>query len=173
MLRRMVRAYGPRIGQDHKAGLGHLRDIEAELTDAVNLGIYTANRVGGVSINQLAAELRVSKQAIHKRVLAGAQIARQREQPAALAPARVVRSEPAALPSGSTGSPTDEPTGHHIRVQMEDGSWRERILYDLDDPILDMNTRVIYARTENRPPNRKHVAALRAWVTGEPESSGD
>jgi hypothetical protein len=57
--------------------------------------------------------------------------------------------------------------GHHIRVQMADGTWKERILHDLDDPILAMNTRVIYARGEGRPANREFVAALRVWVVGD------
>jgi hypothetical protein len=60
--------------------------------------------------------------------------------------------------------PDAQPAGHHIRVHMAAGTWKTRILHDLDDPILTMNTRLIYARGERRPPNREYVAALRAWV---------
>ena len=80
MLRRMLTAYGTRIGQDPASGLTHLRELEQALTDAENLGIYTANRTGGHSINELADILGVSKQAVHKRVLAGEQIAKQRDR---------------------------------------------------------------------------------------------
>jgi hypothetical protein len=80
MLARMLRSYGNRIGQDPEAGLGHLRDLEAELADAVNLGIYTANKVGGHSINQLADHLGVSKQAVYKRVQLGEIVQRQRDR---------------------------------------------------------------------------------------------
>ena len=101
MMTRMLRAYGKRIGQDPNAGLSHLRQLEAELADAVNLGIWTANRIGGHSINQLADMLGVSKQAVHKRVGLGEQIARQSErtQPAVTA-TRV--AQPRELTSEST-----------------------------------------------------------------------
>jgi hypothetical protein len=102
MLTRMVRAYGRRIGQDHKAGLGHLRDLEAELTDAVNLGIYTANRVSGVSINQLAAELGVSKQAVHKRVGLGELVAKQQDRRPRPAVTTAPVARPRELPPGPT-----------------------------------------------------------------------
>lgn len=99
MLTRMLRAYGKRISEDPEAGLSHLRQLETELTDAVNVGIYTANRIGGHSINQLADMLGVSKQAVHKRVGLGAQIAQQ-ARPAPITQARVAR--PRELPPGST-----------------------------------------------------------------------
>ena len=60
--------------------------------------------------------------------------------------------------------PYAQPAGHHIRMQMADGTWKERLLHDLDDPIiLTMNARVIYARGERRPSNREYVAGLCAW----------
>jgi hypothetical protein len=102
MLARMLRSYGNRIGQDPEAGLAHLRNLEAELTAAVNVGIYTANRVGGHSINQLADILGVSKQAVHKRVGIGEQIARQREQ-ADRKRITLQAAKPRELPPGSTG----------------------------------------------------------------------
>ena len=43
MLVRLHYAYGRRIAED-PAELAHLRDIEASLRDATNLGIATANR---------------------------------------------------------------------------------------------------------------------------------
>jgi predicted DNA binding protein len=100
MLRRMLTAYGTRIGQDPASGLTHLRELEQALTDAENLGIYTANRTGGHSINELADILGVSKQAVHKRVLAGEQLARQRDRAHErdLPTARVAR--PRELPPG-------------------------------------------------------------------------
>jgi hypothetical protein len=100
MLRRMVRAYGKRIGQDPEAGLAHLRELEAELADAVNLGIYSAHHDGGRSLNDLAAMLGVSKQAIHKRVELGAQ-ASQDDTPRKIASAPI--AAPKALPRGQSG----------------------------------------------------------------------
>ena len=100
MARRILRAYGRRIGEDPEAGLTHLRGLEAELADAVNVGIYTANKVGGHSINQLADVLGVSKQAVHKRVGMGEQVAQQQAQRTAAAARTAKRRE---LPAGSTG----------------------------------------------------------------------
>jgi hypothetical protein len=100
MLRRMVLAYGTRIGAEPAAGLAHLRELEQAMTDATNLGIYTANRVGGHSINELAAILGVSKQAVHKRVGLGEQIAKSRTRTRPAATARMAR--PRELPPGST-----------------------------------------------------------------------
>lgn len=80
MLRRMIRAWGRRASENLEANLTQLRQLEAELDDAANLAIWRANRIGGLSINRIAAALRVSKQAAHKRVLAGEQLARQIEQ---------------------------------------------------------------------------------------------
>jgi hypothetical protein len=115
MLARMVRAYGNRIGQDPAAGLAHLRQLETELTDAVNAGIYTANKVGGRSINYLAGDLGVSKQAVFKRVQAGKQVVQERERRQRAAQRAAQRKEqqtaesalwtaaPRELPPGSTG----------------------------------------------------------------------
>lgn len=94
MLVRMIRAYGPRIGQDPAAGLEKLREIEAELTSAVNGGLYLANKTGGHSVNELAEVLGVSKQAIHKRVQAGEAIAKpKRPRPVRHNAARAVSRE--------------------------------------------------------------------------------
>lgn len=101
MLTRMVRAYGTRIGAEPAEGLAHLRELEQAMTDAVNLGIYTANRAGGHSLNELADTLGVSKQAVSKRVGLGEQIARERNR-AAITGTRVAK--PRALPPGSTRS---------------------------------------------------------------------
>jgi hypothetical protein len=72
MLTRIIYAYGYRVSED-PAALVHLRQIETALRDAVNLGIYGANKLGArpYSINEMGAILGVSKQAVHKRVQAG------------------------------------------------------------------------------------------------------
>jgi hypothetical protein len=99
MLRRMVRAWGRRASEDLEANLANLRDLEAELDTAANLAIYRANRIGGLSINRIAATLRVSKQAAHKRVLAGELLARQQPQQW---DARLTAARPRELPSPPT-----------------------------------------------------------------------
>ena len=75
MLVRMIYGYGVRIGED-PAALAHLRDLEAAMKDAVNVGIYAANKEADrpYSINEMAAILGVSKQAIHKRVGLGEEV---------------------------------------------------------------------------------------------------
>lgn len=72
MMMRIIYGYGYRIGED-PAALVHLRDLEAGMRDAVNLGIYAANRLGDrpYSINEIAAMMGTSKQAVHKRVKLG------------------------------------------------------------------------------------------------------
>jgi hypothetical protein len=80
MLARMMASYGKRIGDDPAGSLPHLRELETALTDATNHGLYLANKVGGHSINELADHLGVSKQAVFKRVNAGAVVARERER---------------------------------------------------------------------------------------------
>jgi hypothetical protein len=73
-LTRFLYAYGYRIGDD-PAALAHLRDLEATLRDAVNLGTYLANKgPGHYSINEQAAILGVTKQSLHARVKAGEQV---------------------------------------------------------------------------------------------------
>lgn len=76
MLRRMIRSWGRRAGEDIEGNLADLRVLEAELDQAANLAIWRANRISGLSINRIAATLRISKQAAHKRVLAGERLAR-------------------------------------------------------------------------------------------------
>lgn len=103
MLTRMHRGYEKRLGTNPTANLPRLRDLEQSLTDAANVGIYTANKIGGHSINELADIFGVSKQAIFKRVQAGELVARQRDQ----AQRRSISQERTAaakqLASGSTG----------------------------------------------------------------------
>lgn len=72
MMMRIIIGYGERIGQD-PAGLVHLRDLEAVTRDAVNAGIYLANKSGDrpYSINEIAGLMGISKQAVHKRVKLG------------------------------------------------------------------------------------------------------
>lgn len=73
-LRRAIHGYGRRIGDD-PAALVHLRQIEQDLRDAINLGTYLANRGDGqYSQNEQAAILGVSRQAIAKRIKLGEQV---------------------------------------------------------------------------------------------------
>jgi hypothetical protein len=90
MLMRMIYGYGVRVGED-PAGLAHLRDLEAAMRDAVNIGIYAANKLEDrpYSINEIAAILGVSKQAVHKRVQLGEQVFNRLE--AAKASGAVIR----------------------------------------------------------------------------------
>jgi hypothetical protein len=69
---RAIIGYGERIGND-PAALTHLRDLEAITRDAVNAGIYLANHTGArpYSINEIAALMGISKQAVWKRVQLG------------------------------------------------------------------------------------------------------
>jgi hypothetical protein len=74
MMTRVLYGYGARIADD-PAALAHLRDLEATLKDAVNLGIFLANKgPGHYSINEQASILGVTKQAIHLRVQSGEQV---------------------------------------------------------------------------------------------------
>jgi hypothetical protein len=74
MMTRILYGYGTRIAED-PAALASLRDLETTLKDAVNLGIYLANKgPGHYSINEQAAILGVTKQAIHLRVQAGERV---------------------------------------------------------------------------------------------------
>ena len=77
MLTRMIYAYGTRIADD-PGGLVHLAQLRDALTDAADMGIAAANdqdlqpdRAQRYSINEMAAILGVSKQAVHKRVVRG------------------------------------------------------------------------------------------------------
>jgi hypothetical protein len=74
-LARLLIGYGERIGRD-PAALTHLRDIEAITRDAVNAGIYLANKSGDCpySINEIGAIMGISKQAAWKRVQLGEQV---------------------------------------------------------------------------------------------------
>lgn len=120
MMTRIIFGYGQRIAQDPVA-LVHLRDLEAAMRDAVNLGIYAANRFGDrpYSINEMAAILGISKQAVHKRVQLGETVWHALE--AARANGPVVRLEDmrqarAALLAAAgipdrTGSPREITTG--------------------------------------------------------------
>lgn len=72
MMMRVIIGYGERIGRD-PAALAHLRDLETITRDAVNAGIYLANKTGDrpYSINEIADLMGISKQAVHKRVKLG------------------------------------------------------------------------------------------------------
>lgn len=90
MLQRMIYAYGQRIADD-PAALAHFRELEATLRDAANLGIYGANKIADshgsrYSINEMAAILGVSKQAVHHRVGLGAGVFAELEAARAAGP---------------------------------------------------------------------------------------
>jgi hypothetical protein len=101
MLRRMIRSYGRRIGENPEAGLEAVRAIEAELTGAVNTGLAEANRTGGRSMTELADMLGVSKQAIGARVKAGEATSRARARAARPIRSSAVKAVPRALPGPS------------------------------------------------------------------------
>jgi len=75
MLVRVLYGFGYRISED-PAALIHLRDVETALRDAVNLGIFGANKLGDrpYGINEVGSILGVSKQAVHARVRLGEQV---------------------------------------------------------------------------------------------------
>ena len=75
MIIRVLYGYGQRIGED-PAALAHLRDIENTLRDAVNLGIFTANRSGNCpySLAEIGAVVGISRQGVHKRVGLGERV---------------------------------------------------------------------------------------------------
>jgi hypothetical protein len=72
---RALYGYGRRVGDD-PAGLAHLRDIEAALRDATNLGIFQANAGGRspYSLAEIGAVLAISREAVFKRKRLGEQV---------------------------------------------------------------------------------------------------
>src|SRR5215469_4259967 len=80
MMLRIVNAYGDRIAAD-PAALVHYRDIENELRDAVNRGIFEANRgENHYSQNDIGAILGVTHIAIHKRIGLGENVYAEMQQ---------------------------------------------------------------------------------------------
>jgi hypothetical protein len=68
MMTRIIGSFGDRIAQD-PAALVHLADLETALRDAVNRGIFEANRsTRHYSQNEIGAILGVSRQAVARRV---------------------------------------------------------------------------------------------------------
>jgi hypothetical protein len=68
MMTRIITAFGDRIAAD-PAALAHLRDLQDDLTDQVNRGIFEANKGQyHYSQNEMAAVLGISRQAIAKRI---------------------------------------------------------------------------------------------------------
>jgi hypothetical protein len=68
---RIIHGYGDRIAEDPVA-LAHLRDLQQTLADAVNRGVFQANRSEArYSQNDMARVLGVSRQAIQQRITAG------------------------------------------------------------------------------------------------------
>lgn len=99
-LLRQLDAYGTTIGSD-PAALVHLRELEQRLTEAVNRGIYLANRgKHRYSLAEIARIMNISRPGVLKRVNHGEQayaawLARQAAgQPVASLPAvRRARAE--------------------------------------------------------------------------------
>lgn len=70
MLTRLLIAWGDRVGHD-PAALVHFRELEQTLVQQTNRGIWTANRAGRYSQNEMARILDVSRQAMAKRIALG------------------------------------------------------------------------------------------------------
>lgn len=98
MLRRMVNAGAPRIGQDPGEGLAAAWELEDAVTDMVNIGIYLAN-ASGQSYNQLASMAGVSKAAIIKRAKLGETAYKDQQRRQRTASLRAAR--PRELPSSN------------------------------------------------------------------------
>jgi hypothetical protein len=101
MMTRIIQGFGNRIAED-PAALAHLRDLQAVLTDAVNRGIFAANKSdGGYSQYDMARILGVSQQAIGKRAKLGeaahAEYWQQRENAAPMVRLADVRTRRAEL----------------------------------------------------------------------------
>jgi hypothetical protein len=79
MLRRMIAAYGPRIGEEPMVALSHLTELEDALADATNLGIHLAIE-SGQSPTKLADARGTTRQTIYKRAELGAQVATRRQK---------------------------------------------------------------------------------------------
>lgn len=72
--KRTLWGLGVRIGQD-PAALANLRELQQTMVDAVNHGIFTANRDSDhYSQNDMAAILGTSRQAIAKRIKLGEEV---------------------------------------------------------------------------------------------------
>lgn len=71
MMTRIIHGYGARIAND-PAALVHLPDLQRTMVEAVNRGIYEANRSADhYSQNDIARILGVSQQAVSKRIKLG------------------------------------------------------------------------------------------------------
>lgn len=93
-LARFVDGYGRRIGED-PAAIAYLGDLQQRLTDAVNVGLATAQgKQGGWSMREIAAIFGTSHVAVLKRIKQGRIIIAARE-----AAAGVVHLRDAVKPS--------------------------------------------------------------------------
>lgn len=123
MMVRIIYGFGYRVSED-PAALVHLREIEAALRDAVNVGIYGANKLGDrpYGINELGSILGVSKQAVHKRVRLGEEVYVRLE--AARAGGAVVRLADVrqARARGLAGAGVADRTGSPRELAAGDGA---------------------------------------------------
>jgi predicted DNA-binding protein YlxM (UPF0122 family) len=71
MMERILTGYGRRIAED-PAALVHAKDLQRILAEAVNRGVFEANAGDSAySMNEIAAMLGVSRQAVQQRVASG------------------------------------------------------------------------------------------------------
>jgi ribosomal protein S20 len=74
MMTRIIGSFGDRIAQD-PAALVHLADLQTALREAVDRGIFEANRSARhYSQNEIAAILGISRQGVAKRIGIGEQV---------------------------------------------------------------------------------------------------
>lgn len=93
-LARFIDGYGKRVGDD-PAAIAYLGDLQQRLTDAVNVGLATAQgRAGGWSMREIARYFGTSHVAVLKRIKLGRIIVSERE-----AKAGVVHLRDAVKPS--------------------------------------------------------------------------
>lgn len=93
-LARFIDGYGRRVGED-PAAIAYFDDLKQRLTDAVDVGLATAQgRQGGWSLREIARYFGKSHVAVLKRIKNGREIIARREQAAG-----VVRLAEAVKPS--------------------------------------------------------------------------
>ena len=121
---RIIHGYGDRIADD-PAALAHLRDLQKALADAVNRGIFAANRSANhYSQNDMARVLGCSRQAIQQRIASGQQAyaqyweARGNGALVRIADVRARRAELLELAGveDRTGSPRELAAVQHLRA---------------------------------------------------------
>jgi hypothetical protein len=72
-MRRLIIGYGDRIASD-PAALVHLRQLQEDLNEQVNRGIFEANRGSHYSQREIGAMLGVTRQAVQQRMRLGERV---------------------------------------------------------------------------------------------------